>query len=170
MKKSDVKNIPTYYQNYINLVDDAQLMDLIENGGIRLYLDKFELLNEIGLKTYAPGKWTVHQIIEHLIDTERLFIARSLRFVRNDKTDLPGYDENMYADESRSNERSIEELLEEYRIVRMASVSFFKNLSDDELKRTGTANGVEISVSAMGFIIIGHPIHHFNVIMERYRN
>lgn len=168
MKKSEIKIVPEYYKTYIDKVDDIELMQVLENGGIDLYLENFEKLESIGHKTYADNKWTINQIIEHLIDTERLFISRCLRFVRNDSTTLPGYDENEYVKASRSNERTLDSLLEEYQLMRLSNTAFFSHLNKEELGRTGIANGQKISVLAMGFIMVGHPIHHFRVIEERY--
>lgn len=168
MKKSDIKIVPEYYLTYINKANEEPLMNQLEEGGIAAFLEHQEKLEAIGNQTYAKGKWTVKEIIEHLIDTERIFQTRALRFVRQDKTPLPGYDENMYAAVSQANDRSIEELLEEYQIVRMSSYILFKNLDKNQLQFTGIANGHEISVLAIGFILIGHAEHHFGVIRDRY--
>jgi len=168
MKKSDIKIVPPYYVPYINQANDEDLLIQLEEGGIALFLDHLEKLEAVGTKTYAQAKWTIPQIIEHLIDTERIFQYRALRFARQDKTELPGYDENMYAAVSKADNRSIEDLLEEYQIVRLSTLLLYKNLDSDQLHFTGKANGHEISVLALGFIMIGHSVHHFNVIQERY--
>ncbi|MCG8578003.1 MAG: DinB family protein [Flavobacteriales bacterium] len=168
MKRSEIEIVPDYFLRYINLVPDAELMDVLPTGGIDLYQNELEKLKAIGLKTYAAEKWTIPELIEHLMDTERIFLNRSLRFVRQDTTPLPGYDENEYAKTSRANERSLEDLLEEYEVIRSCTNLFFKNLNREQLLATGEASGLKISVLAMGFIQIGHPIHHFNVIKERY--
>ena len=168
MKKTEIKITPEYYITYINKAGNGNLLDELEEGGIAPFLDNFEKLELLQNKTYAKGKWTVKEIIEHLIDTERIFQTRALRFVRQDKTPLPGYDENMYAAVSRANDRSLEDLLEEYQIVRLSSWQLFKNLDKDQLHFSGIANGNEISVLAIGFILIGHAVHHFEVIIEKY--
>ena len=170
MKKSEIKTVPSYYDGYVALAGEGELMNDLMSGGLQLFIDNADKLEALGLKTYAKGKWTVHQIIEHLMDTERLFQARALRFARADKTNLPGYDEDLYADNARSNEIPLRKLLSDYRLLRSSSIAMFSNFSDEELQRTGTANGQEISVLAMGFVMIGHPIHHFNVLQERYFN
>ena len=117
---------------------------------------------------YAEGKWTIKEIISHLIDTERIFCYRALRFARQDKTPVAGFDENDYVEASNANNRAIEELLEEYASVRAASISLFKSFSDADLLRKGMAGSGEVSVRALGFLIIGHEKHHINVIKERY--
>src|SRR5690606_31978102 len=137
--------------------------DALDNGGIELFLNDLDKLLELGNKVYAPGKWTINEMVEHLIDTERIFLNRALRFARNDKTELPGYDEDHYATNARSNELSLEKLMEDYEIIRMATMATFSNFNEQELMRTGVANGQEISVLALGFVLVGHPIHHYNV-------
>lgn len=168
MKRSDIKVAPVYYQTYLNQVPDEELLDILPKGGIELFIQHQDQLEKLGDQTYAPNKWTVNEMIEHLMDTERIFLNRALRFARNDKTDLPGYDENFYAASARSNEISIAELLSDYQDIRKVTFNFFKHLNQEELRRTGKANGQEISVLALGFIQIGHPIHHFKVLEDRY--
>ena len=168
MKRSDIQTVPEFYKKYINLVEDIDLMDALKGGGIDLYEAHFDQIKALGEEVYAPGKWTMNQMIEHLMDTERIFLNRALRFARNDKTELPGYEENFYADNARSNDIPIEKLLTQYKNLRQVTIDTFSNFNDEELMRTGKANGAEISVLALGFIQVGHPIHHFNVIKERY--
>lgn len=168
MKKADIKVVPEYYKKYINLADERDLMDQLPQGGLELFEANFDLIKSLGLKSYAQGKWSANQMLEHLMDTERIFQNRSLRFARQDKTELPGYNEDDYALSARSNQIEIDKLLADYKSLRASTVAMFSNFSGEELMRTGTANGQEISVLAMGFILIGHPIHHFNVLQERY--
>ena len=124
-------------------------------------MDKFDY-------RYAEGKWTIKDIIQHVIDTERIFAYRALRFSRNDKTPLPSFEESEYADNTDSNKRSIQDLLTEFSAVRHSNLFFYKSLSDEQLKRIGTASGNPISVRALGFVIIGHAKHHQKVFRERY--
>lgn len=168
MKEQAIKTAPEYYHNYINLVPEKPFSETLLDTGITVYEEHIEELEKLGDKVYAPGKWTAREIIQHCMDTERIFMNRALRFVRLDKTNLPGYDHDAYVPVSRANETSIKDLLEEYRAVRKASYLFFNRLNTEELERTGTANNKEISVLAIGFILQGHPLHHFNVLKERY--
>lgn len=168
MKRSDIKVVPAYYQKYIDLAPDIELIDALKTGGISLFQENISKLIDLGLQTYAPDKWTVNQMVEHIMDTERIFVNRALRFARNDQTELPGYDENMYASNARSNEFPIIQLMEQFAMVRKSTIATFENFNSEELQRTGKANGQEISVLALGFIQVGHPIHHFNVLKERY--
>lgn len=168
MKKTDITTVPEYYQHYINLAGEGNLMEELMSGGLQLYIDHAEQLEKLGDTVYADNKWTARQMIEHLIDTERLFQARALRISRGDQTPIPGYNENFYADMARSNEIPLRKLLSDYRLVRSATISLYSNFNEEELMRTGIANNQEISVLAIGFILVGHPVHHFNVLNERY--
>lgn len=168
MKSLALKSAPEHYHQYINLVNDGSIIEQLEEGGIAEYLEIIEQLEALGDKVYEQGKWTIKQIVQHLIDTERLFVARCLRFLRQDKTPIPGFDHDTYALVARVNHVSLEDLIEEYQILRMSTYLFFKNLSQEEWTRSGTANDKEISIIALAYIIIGHPLHHLNVIEERY--
>ena len=168
MKKSDIKIIPAYGLQYTNLSGDEDLMIQLPHGGISLFRESAEQLEKLGTKTYARGKWTVHQILEHLADAERIFQYRALRFARQDKTPLAGFDEEIYAAVSKANDRSIKDLLDEYQSVRQATVSLFKTFDKDQFFFSGIANNQENSVLGLGFMMIGHAVHHHNVIKERY--
>jgi uncharacterized damage-inducible protein DinB len=161
----------SYFETYTKLVsNEYTLLEELEISLHRLIkfvqdipMDKFDY-------RYAEGKWTIKDILQHIIDCERIFVYRALRFARNDKTNLPGFEENDYANETDANNRSIMELLTEFSAVRNATLLFFKSLSEVQLKRIGTANNNPVSVRAIGFIIIGHQNHHINVFKERYLN
>jgi uncharacterized damage-inducible protein DinB len=124
-------------------------------------MDKFDY-------QYAEGKWTIKEIIQHLIDSERVFSYRALRISRNDKTPLPGFDENDYVSNSNGKERSLQSLLTEMAVVRQATLSLFNSFSQEQLTKIGIASNKEVSVRAIGFIIIGHQKHHQKVFSERY--
>ena len=116
----------------------------------------------------VEGKWTINDIIQHLIDSERVFAYRALRFSRGDETSLPGFDENFYADNAHGDNRSINDLLTEMSALRHANIMMFKSFTPEDLMRTGTASGYTVSVRAFGFLIIGHQNHHMKVFRERY--
>lgn len=171
MKPSDLqsKEIPECFAAYINQVSSEYT--IVEELEISLHrfikfvqnipLDKFDY-------RYAEGKWAVKDIIQHLIDSERIFAYRALRFARNDKTELQGFEENNYVDEANAGKRSIQDLLTEMAVVRQATLSLFKSFSNEELLRIGIASNNPISVRALGFIIIGHQNHHQKIFQERY--
>lgn len=168
MKKNQIEIVPDFFKNYINLADDVNLMEGLQNGGIRLYEENIENLLKLGNTVYEEGKWTINQMVEHLSDTERIFLARALRISRNDAIPQTSYDHNAYVKEARSNDKTLIELIEDYRIARKSTISFFKNLTTEELHRSGLLGTNEISVLAIGFLLIGHPIHHYNILEERY--
>ena len=158
-----------FYTTYIDNVSEEY--NLVEELEISLHslikfvqdipMDKFDY-------RYAEGKWTIKDILQHLIDAERIFSYRALRFARNDKTDLPGFEENGYANVANAGDRNIMSLLTELSAVRHSTLLLFKNFSDEELLRQGTANNNTISVRAIGFVIIGHQNHHQRIFQERY--
>lgn len=158
-----------YYGAYINQVsDEYTLTEELEISAHRLVkfvreipMDKFDY-------RYAEGKWTIKDIILHLIDAERIFAYRALRFARNDKTELPSFDENAYVDEANANARSIQDLLTELLVVRQSTLSLFKSFSEEQLMRIGVASNNPMSVRALGFVIIGHQNHHQRIFEERY--
>ncbi len=117
---------------------------------------------------YAEGKWTIKEIIQHLIDTERIFCYRALCFARAETTPLPGYEENDYAANSFANNRDIDSLLDEFDQVRSCTLSLFKSFDKTVYEKTGISNGHPLSVRAIAYILAGHELHHMNVIRERY--
>jgi len=119
---------------------------------------------------YADGKWTIKEIIQHLMDAERIFTYRALRIARKDQTPLPGFEQDDYVLPSQANKRSMEDLLNEFKAIKMATVSLYDSFSEEMLMELGTASNNPISVRAIGFIIMGHEIHHCDVIKDRYLN
>ena len=153
---------------YIESLDDITLLDELE---ISLH-DFIKFVQNIPMDKfdyrYAENKWTIKDIIQHIIDAERIFGYRALRISRNDKTPLPGFEENEYAQNTNAIRRSIQELLTELSAVRHSNLLLFKSLSDKQLTKLGTASNHTISVRAIGFLIIGHQKHHQKVFQERY--
>ena len=160
-----------YSGGFANYIREAGDNNLIEELEISLH-DFIKFVQNIPMDKfdyrYAEGKWTIKDIIQHLIDCERIFVYRALRFSRNDKTALPTFEEDDYANSTNSNGRSIQDLLTELSALRHSNLLFFKSLSDEQLKRIGTASNIQISVRALGFVIIGHQKHHQKVFQERY--
>lgn len=157
-----------YYKTYIDKSKDLTLKDSLKYN-YETVLQFLKDIPEAKLEyRYAEGKWTIKEIILHLIDTERIFAYRALRISRNDLTELAGFDQDAYVPESMANQRSLDSLLEEYTAVRYATISLFDNLSDSKLKTLGTASNSSLSARAAGFIIVGHENHHCEVITNRY--
>ena len=163
-----VKEYAEYYFPYISVLGDVTLIEELEislHEFIRFVqnipMDKFDY-------RYAEGKWTIKEIIQHVIDTERIFAYRALRISRNDQTPLPGFDENNYSNNTEANSRNIQDLLTELSAVRHSNIFLFKSFSAAQLERSGIASNAGVSVRAIGFIMIGHQKHHQKVFEERY--
>jgi 6,7-dimethyl-8-ribityllumazine synthase len=166
---SQLPAVPEFYKAYVQLSEGLSLMGALHKSLENLSEKLEEKLMAIGDEVYAPGKWRVPVILQHIIDTERIMAYRALRFARKDETGLAGFDENLYADQTLTTTRSVDVLLEELKLVRISNIYMFDNFSDDELLREGTANNVALSVTALGYIIAGHQAHHLHVIQERYQ-
>ncbi|MGG7037046.1 MAG: DinB family protein [Flavobacterium sp.] len=158
-----------YYSAYMDKVSTEY--DLVEELEISVHrLVKFirEIPGDKFDYRYAEGKWTVKDILQHLIDAERVFSYRALRFARSDEAELEAFEEDDYAVEANANSRSIQELLSEILAVRQSTITLFKSFKEEQLLRQGIAAEKLISVRALGFIIIGHQNHHMGIIAERY--
>ncbi|MFM9984261.1 MAG: DinB family protein [Flavobacteriales bacterium] len=166
MKRSEI-NLPEYFDRYIALTDDVAVMDSLLTSLVELQNAPLEVWKKIGDAVYAPGKWTVKDILQHLIDTERVFGYRALSFARGEK-EVKSYDEDAYARVARANQRSLEDLLEEAIAQRKSTIQLFSNFTSEMLARTGMGFKGEYSVHAIGFIFGGHQRWHFRVIEERY--
>ncbi len=157
-----------FYKTYINTLGDVDLGQTLASqlnnfpGFITSLPD-----HKMGF-SYVEGKWTVAEVIQHIIDAERVFQYRALCIARNDQTPLPGFDENLYVPQSFANNKQKEALIDEYRTVRASTLSLFKSFSQEVLLRKGIASNSPISVAALGFIICGHQRHHRDIIRERY--
>lgn len=160
--------IPPGMQDYVNRVKE---LDPIE--GIARSTKQFrKLINDIPKSkagyAYAPGKWTLKEMLQHIIDGERVFAYRALHFARKDANPLPGFDENQWADNSQANKRKWKDLVNEFFILREANEMLFRNLDEQQLQHTGTANNHQASVATLIFVSAGHLDHHMSIIKERY--
>ncbi|MFT5243480.1 MAG: DNA-dependent RNA polymerase auxiliary subunit epsilon [Psychroserpens sp.] len=163
-----VNEYNSYYEQYIKKAGDVTVTEgLKDNGDVTIAF--LESISEEKLEfRYEEGKWTVKEIIQHLIDTERVFAYRALCIAREDKTLFPGYDQDEYAVSSQANNRSMYDLMNEYKAVRLASIILFESFSTEMLKRIGIASNSNLSPRAVAFITIGHENHHCEIIRERY--
>lgn len=164
---SDSEYAP-FYSDYITALGKTDLRSILKSS-LKELMNSLENLSEEKLTyRYAEDKWTIKELIQHITDAERILSYRALRFSRNDATDLPGFNENWYVANSNGNERPIEDLLQEFKLVRKATLALFKSFSIEMLSKTGAANGSDMTVRALGFIIAGHQIHHLKIIKEKY--
>lgn len=157
-----------YYSTYISLVPDGNLVEIMQEQQHETVALLRGLNEQQALHAYAPGKWTIKEVVGHLSDGERIFCYRALRFARDDKQPLTGFDENAYVPAGRFNSRSLADLVDEFVAVRGATVHLFRHLSDAELARQGVANNHPITVRAIAYIIAGHERHHLAILRERY--
>ena len=160
--------MPPFFDRYINLVADIEIMDAFDKYTPELVFEDTAKMASLGDKVYAENKWTIRDIIQHVIDNERVMAYRALRFSRNDNTELPGYEENLFAANTIANARSIDDLMEEFSLVRASTIALFRNMDDAMILNSGIASETVISPLALGFVILGHPVHHMNIIRERY--
>ncbi|MBD2699789.1 DinB family protein [Spirosoma sp. BT702] len=168
MKKSDIPVLPKFFDRYINIADNTFILDALEQGATFEKLIPARTLEDLGELRYAPGKWTVKDIVQHIIDNERIMTYRAMRFSRNDQTPLPGYDEELFGQFANANHRTIADLYDEYASLRQASIALYKSFDDEMLLRSGVCFNQTITVLALGFVLVGHATHHINIIKERY--
>lgn len=172
MKASNIlpSEYHSFYKPYFDQLGDLVLLSGLESN-LEDSLDFFSRIPENKYDyRYLQDKWTIKDIIQHLIDAERVFAYRALRFSRQDQTNLPGFDENGYAKTAQASNKEWKDLVEEFIWVRKSTISLFKGFDSKVLALTGNANGAEMSVRALGFVIIGHTKHHLSIISERYLN
>ncbi len=157
-----------YFGSYIAKAIGDDLFSALQNASDRTWGTIQRIPTGSADHRYAPGKWSIKEVFQHLIDTERIFCYRALRFSRRDPTELPGYDENSYIDNASTDRREFHHLLEEHEVVRSGTTALFRSFSEEMLLRRGIANGNAISVRAIGWTIAGHAMHHLDVIDQRY--
>ena len=170
MKKSEIEpsEYNPHFKPYIDKVGELTLIDSLNEGANDTFLF-FETIPESKLNyRYAQEKWTIKDILLHLIDSERTFSYRALQFARSKYANLEGFNENEFVANASADSRDIKSLLKEYKTVRNASITLFKSFSDEVLQKTGKADNIQLSVRAAGFLICGHEKHHIQIIKERY--
>jgi len=170
MKRPLPSEYPSFYKHYVDNVKTDNIIKELRDQVIDIQAIISEIPEEKEEYLYAPGKWTIKEIIGHIIDTERVLGYRAMRFARKDKTPLPGYDENHFVANANFNNQTLYSLGHEFAIVREANLALFKTWNEEALSQVGVANGLEVTVRAMLFMIAGHATHHMNVIKEKYLN
>lgn len=166
--KVDINEVPEFYRGYIQQVGDAELVPLLIRSGDELVSICKNLTENQALYRYDTDKWSIKDIIQHLIDAERVFAYRALRFSRNDFTELEGFEQDDYAKDAEADKRTLHQLLNEFNNLRASTVDFFSSINEERRKRKGVSSKVEMSVEVLGYIISGHTLHHLNVIKEKY--
>ena len=164
----NLDTIPPFYKNYVKLLDEGNLILALRMSGYRTQELIHKMPADIADYRYDKGKWSVREVLCHMIDGERIFGYRALRFARNDKTNLPGFEENDYAPQANASARTLKKIADEMAHLRTSTLDLFEGFNEEMLKRKGLANNAEMSVAALGFIISGHETHHRRILTERY--
>ena len=168
MNRPEPSEYNEYYGKYISLVTEDDVIDALVPQPNEMRAIFKDLAEDKGLFAYADGKWTVKEVISHLIDVERIFAYRVLRIARGDTTPIEGYEQDGYIDNSNANGRSFIDLLDEFDLQRRSNMLFFNNLNRDGWLRQGTASGMGISVRAIAYIMAGHVRHHMSILKDHY--
>ncbi|MCU7552171.1 DinB family protein [Chitinophagaceae bacterium LB-8] len=168
MAQINLQKVPASYHTYVQLVTEDNLQTAFKNYSQEI----ISLLKGIPAEKwdyrYAEGKWSIKELIQHVIDAERIFCYRALTFARKDEKVLPGFDENHYAEVSKADRRTPQDLIEELEAVQNSSARLFASFDEEQLQAEGSANNKNIYVEGIGFVIIGHCRHHKKVLLERY--
>jgi len=168
MPRPNEQDYAPYYRNYINLVEAEDLQEAFSkyNQVIKSFYNS--LPESKGNFAYAEGKWSIKELLQHVIDTERIFAYRALCIARKDTTAFPGFDENQYTLHSNANGRTLTDLQIEFSAVRHSTNLLFQSFFEEQLNERGTASNHSVTVNAIGFMLIGHLLHHKNILEERY--
>lgn len=159
---------PQYFETYIGLIKENEVLDALKSQQVLIEQFIPSVPQEKHEYAYASGKWTLKEVLQHIIDAERIFQYRALCFARGEKQSLPSFEEDDYAAASDANARPWKDLCEELQLLRRSSLLLFASFSPKMLENKGVANNKDFSCNAIGFCIAGHLIHHINVMKERY--
>ena len=160
--------VPSSFENYVRANKETELIPALKDS-LKQFRKLFKTISSKQSNTsYAVGKWTLKELLQHVIDAERVFVYRALRFARKDSTPLAAFEENDWAANSMASHRKWKEMVDEFEMLRKSSIAFFESLNDEQLNQHGTAGGNEINVVGLGFVTAGHSMHHCKIIKERY--
>ena len=168
MKRPDINEYDPYYDTYVSLIEGDDPLPLLKDQINRVRALVSGLDEEKGQHSYADGKWTIKELLSHLIDGERIFAYRILRISRGDLTPIEGFEQDGYIENSNANNRTFSDLVDELDHQRIANLHMLKNLSEEATQRSGTASEKAVSVRALVFIMAGHIEHHIRILRERY--
>ncbi len=168
MNRPEKEEYAEFYANYVALVGETDIVAALQNQPADLQHLLAGISPEKEIFRYAENKWSVREVIGHLVDGERVFSYRALRISRGDETPLAGFEENFYVANSNFSNLKIADSLEEFSLLRQSNVLLFNNLTEEMWQKTGTASDARISVRALAFIMVGHVRHHAQILRERY--
>lgn len=170
MNRPEKEEYNAYYETYVSLVEETDIVSALENQMSDLQNALGGVSEEKSLYAYAEGKWTIKELVGHLIDGERIFAYRALRIGRADATPLEGFEQDGYIENANFNARTLDNLMEELSLVRRANILLFRNLDESAWRRVGTASDSPVSVRALAYIMVGHIRHHTNILRGKYLN
>ena len=168
MSRPELTSIPQFYHGYVLQTEEDDALQAILANGEKACRFLQSIAEDRWNYRYAEGKWSIKEMVQHIIDAERIFAYRALCISRGETASLPGFDENKYANNSKAENRLRDTLIAEFETARKSTAQLFASFDDEQLAVTGIANNNSISVNAIGFIIAGHVQHHLNVLKERY--
>ncbi len=168
ISKPSIDECAKFYNTYIELVNEPELLLNSQIEKLKSLIG--HLTEEELLYKYSSDKWSIKTLIVHCIDTERIMAYRLLSIIRSEKSNLPGFDENVFADESFADIRSISSIMNEFQYLRLSNIELIKSLSTEQLEMVGSANNNTVSARALVYIIVGHLEHHMNILISRYLN
>ena len=157
-----------YYSRYIDLISSDDIVPVFENQMGEMLEFLSGISEEQSLHSYAPGKWTIREVLNHVNDGERVFTGRAFWFARGFTDPLPGFEQDIAVQAAKANNTAWADLVEEFKIVRLGTISFFKSMPEEAWDRTGVASDNPVSVRALAYIIAGHVAHHIGVLREKY--
>lgn len=166
--RPEATEFPPFYAGYVAQVPTGDILAVLRDAKNELASTLGSIPESKGGHRYAEGKWTIKTVLGHMVDAERIFSYRALRIARGDATPLPGFEENNYADAAGSDARAIADIVAELLDVRASTIRLFDSLPEDAWVRRGIVNNAEVSVRALGYIIVGHARHHLGMLRERY--
>lgn len=166
--KPDYIDKSAYYTIYTDLVNETHLFESFDKTKVEVLKMLNSLTEEESKLKYAEGKWTIKQVLNHIVDSERILSYRALCIARNEPKEIPGYDEDIYASNDNSANLFLSDIEEEFNAVRDSTIQLFKNMGELGLHRQGLANGLQLTPCLLGWMISGHGIHHINILKERY--
>lgn len=168
MNRPEKQEYAEFYETYVSLVPETDIVAALENQTSDFQNLFADLTDEKANFRYAEGKWSVKELLGHIIDAERVFSYRALRISRRDATPLATFEENIYVANSNFKNTALADLVEEFALLRQSNVLLFKNLNDEAWLNTGTASDAAISVRALAYIMVGHVRHHASILRTRY--
>ena len=168
MTKSDIQTYPEYFQQYLDLAENKPYMQVLQDSMEEISEIPLEKWKAIGDTVYAEGKWTIKELLQHLIDSERVFAYRALAYARKDQQVMPSFDQEEYAAVMDVSQRTLDDLIEEFKLVRKGSIAMFASFREADMKRIGNHYAGKLSLLVIPYVIYGHQKWHFKVIEERY--